>query len=78
MGAAILITLGFLLLLENYGIVDFDVSAPGILIVIGLLLFGRHNASAEGHIQPFAQQPYVQPGPAPSNSGQQNNSQVTS
>ena len=77
MGAGILITLGFLFLLDNSGIVAFDVTAPGILIVIGLLLFARHNASTEGHIQPFAQQ-FVQPGSTPPNSGQQNNSQVTS
>lgn len=78
MGAGILITLGFLFLLDNYGLVDFDVSSPAILIVIGLLLFARHNASTEGHLQPFAQQPSAQPGSAPANSGQQNNSQVTS
>jgi hypothetical protein len=73
MPAGILITVGFLLLMENYGIVYFDVSAPGILIVIGLFLFARHNASMEGHIQPFGS-----PGSPAPGSGQQNNSQVTS
>jgi len=73
MGAGILITLGFLFLLENYGIVDFDVTAPGILIVIGLLLLARHNASKEGHVQAFGV-----PGATPPTSGQQDNSQVTS
>jgi hypothetical protein len=73
MGAGILITVGFLLLLENYGIVYFDASGPAILIVIGLFLFASHNASMEGHIQP-----YGLPGSAPPNSSHQNNSQVTS
>lgn len=69
MAPGILITFGFLVLLENYGVVNFEVTAPGILIVIGLLLLARHSASTEGHIQP---------GSAPSRSAQQNNSQVTS
>jgi hypothetical protein len=75
MGAGILITVGFLFLLENYRVVDFDKSFPVILIVIGLFLFAKHNVSMEGHIQPFGI-----PGPstqAPTKP-QQNNSQVTS
>jgi hypothetical protein len=74
MGAGILITLGFLLLLENYRIIYFDASGPALLIVIGLFLFASHNASTEGHIQPFGisgsstQPPTKSP----------NNSQVTS
>jgi len=73
MGAGILITLGVLFLMDNYRVFDFDKSSPLILIVIGLLLFARHNASTEGHIQPFGLS-----GSASSNSGKQNNSQVTS
>ena len=73
MGAGILITVGFLFLLENYGIVDFNITAPGIVIVIGLLLLARRNASTEGHIQAFGV-----PSVTPPTSGQQNNSQVTS
>ncbi|HEV2961372.1 MAG TPA: DUF5668 domain-containing protein [Candidatus Angelobacter sp.] len=69
-GAGILITLGFLFLLDNYGVFDFDKSSPLILIVIGLLLFARRNASTEGHIQAFGL-----PSTAPT-SGQRNNSQV--
>jgi hypothetical protein len=74
MGAGILISVGFLLLLGNYGILSFDAS-PAILIVIGLFLFISHNASMEGH----AQRSEI-PGPstqAPTKP-QQNNSQVTS
>ena len=73
MGAGILITVGFLFLLENYGVVGFDKSCPVILIVIGLFLFGNHNASMEGHVQPFGL-----PGSAPPTSSQQTNSKVTS
>lgn len=73
MGAGILITLGLLFLLENFGVVDFDKSFPVILIVIGLFLFARHNASMEGHVQSFGL-----PGAAPSKSSQQNDSQVAS
>ena len=73
MGAGILITLGVLFLLENYGVVDFGKSFPVILIVVGLFLFGNHNASMEGHVQPFGL-----PGSAPPDSRQQNNSQVKS
>ena len=69
MGAGILITLGFLFLLENYGIVTFDKSFPVILIVVGLFLFAKHNASVEGHIQPFGI-----PGSAPPASGEQKTS----
>ena len=72
MAAGILITVGFLFLLENYGIVHFDVSAPGIMIVIGLFLLARHNASMEGHMQPFGS-----PGSSAPNSSQKSNSQVT-
>jgi hypothetical protein len=73
MGAGLLITLGFLFLLQNYRIVNFDKSFPVILIIIGLFLFAKHNASVEGHVQPFGL-----PGSTPPDSGKQNNSQVTS
>jgi hypothetical protein len=69
MGAGILITVGFLFLLENYGIVNFDKSFPVILIVIGLFLFAKNNASVEGHIQPFGI-----PGSAPPASGEHKSS----
>jgi Domain of unknown function (DUF5668) len=64
---------GVLFLLENFGVVDFEKSFPVILIVIGLFLFAGHNASMEGHVQPFGL-----PGSAPPKSSQQNDSQVTS
>jgi hypothetical protein len=75
MGAGILISVGFLILLENYGIIRFDASGPAILIVIGLFLFASHNASMEGHIQPFGIPGSSTQAPT---KPQQNNSQVTS
>lgn len=53
MGAAILITLGMLFLFDNYGIFYFDNTWPVLLIVLGVLTFAGHNASMEGHIQPY-------------------------
>ena len=53
MGAAILITLGILFLLETYSVADFGQTFPVLLIVIGLLLFANRNASMEGHVQPY-------------------------
>lgn len=52
MGGAILITLGVLFLLDNYGIFYFDNSWPVLLIVIGLLSYAARSGSMEGHIQP--------------------------
>jgi Domain of unknown function (DUF5668) len=65
MGGAILVTLGVLFLLNENNIVSFDKTFPVLLIVIGLLLFAGHNASTEGHIQPYwlgGQPPHVAPG----------------
>jgi Domain of unknown function (DUF5668) len=50
-GGAILVTLGILFLLDNYGFLYFDDSWPVLLIVIGLLSFAARSASTEGHIQ---------------------------
>ena len=65
MGAAILITLGVLFLLnENTG-VHFHQSFPVLLIVIGLVLWLSHTASIEGHVQPPLPPGYVPPPPPP-------------
>jgi len=53
MGPAILITLGFLFLLEEYFRIRFDDTWPLLLIVMGLLSFAARSASTEGHVQPF-------------------------
>jgi len=54
MGGAILVTLGVLFLLDNYDVFSFDKSAPVLLIVIGLLLFGARSGSTEGHVQSYS------------------------
>jgi len=53
MGAAVLITLGVLFLLDQVSRVywlHFDDTWPALLIVIGLVMFLQHNASAAGHV----------------------------
>jgi hypothetical protein len=52
MGAAVLITLGVLFLLQEFYIVRFDQSFPALLIVIGLVLYLSRSAPTDGHIQP--------------------------
>lgn len=52
MGAAILITLGVLFLLENYGVVPFERSFPVLLLVIGSVLLISRTGSIEGHVDP--------------------------
>jgi len=72
MGPAVLITLGVLFLLSqvtyNYWL-NFDRTWPALLIVIGLVLFLRHSASANGHVpREYLPAPPVAPGyrpPAP-------------
>ena len=61
MGAAILITLGVLFLLENYNVVPFDRSFPILLLVIGAVLLISRTGSTEGHIDP----PVYMAAPAP-------------
>jgi hypothetical protein len=51
MGAAVLITLGVLFLLENYHVVDFDQSFPVLLLVIGAMMLVSRTGSTEGHIE---------------------------
>ena len=53
MGAAILITLGVLFLLQENHIVYFEQSWPAILIVIGIFQFLIRTAPIEGHMQPY-------------------------
>jgi hypothetical protein len=60
MGAAILITLGVLFLLENYGVVPFERSFPVLLLVIGAILLISRTGSMEGHVNPPV---YVPPAP---------------
>ena len=53
MGPAVLITIGVLFLLAQATDIhwmEFDRTWPALLIVIGLIMFLQHNASATGHI----------------------------
>lgn len=75
MGAAILITLGVLFLLDRYGVVRFHDTFPVLFLVIGGVLMIARIGSTEGHVQPGwiaptpAQQPWtsgvVPPQPQP-------------
>ncbi len=68
MGAAVLITLGVLFLLQSYEIIPFDRSLPALLLVIGGVLLVSRTGSTDGHIQPGwiagpVAQPPAQPWP---------------
>lgn len=52
MGAAVLITLGVMLLISELTYLRFEEIFPALLIVIGVMLFLGRSASTEGHIQP--------------------------
>jgi Domain of unknown function (DUF5668) len=65
MGAAVLITLGVLFLLNEMTNVRFHESFPVLLIVIGMVLYLGHSASIEGHVQPPTP-PGMVPPPPPS------------
>ena len=52
MGAAVLITLGVLFLLDSYGIIRFHDTFPVLLLVIGGVLLIARTGSTEDHIQP--------------------------
>ncbi len=59
MGPSILITIGVLFLLQEFGSwrVGFDHTWPLILIVVGGVILAMRNASMTNHIDPA--QPYV-------------------
>lgn len=63
MGAAVLVTLGVLFLLENLSYrFNFDRTWPFLLIVIGIVAFVRNSGSMEGHIESA---PALQPAAGP-------------
>ena len=72
MGAAILVTLGVLILLDQLGTFRFGEGLPVLLIVIGLVLYLGRSASTEGHIEPNPPQPPgITPPPPPPVADQQ-------
>lgn len=64
MGAAILITLGVLFLLDNYDVIRFDQGLPVLLLVIGGVLLISRTGSTERHVQPGWIQGPTAPPPA--------------
>jgi hypothetical protein len=54
MAPAILVTVGVLFLVQEFGPwqVSFDHTWPLIMIVIGAVILARRNGSANGHIDP--------------------------
>jgi hypothetical protein len=52
MGAAVLVTLGVLFLLENYFHISFHRTFPVLLLVIGCVLLVSRTGSIEGHVNP--------------------------
>ena len=67
-GPAIIITIGLLLLLSTLRVVDFSLTSPFILIVIGGLLLAKSRASIEGHVSGSACIAPVTVAPPPANS----------
>ena len=62
MGAAVLITLGVLFLLQSYNVIPFGRSLPVLFLVIGCVLLVARTGSTEGHVQPrWIQGPTVPP-----------------
>jgi hypothetical protein len=64
MGAAVLITLGVLFLLDRYGVVRFHDTFPVLFLVIGGVLMIARTGSTEGHVQPGWIQAPTAPPPA--------------
>ena len=66
MGAAVLITLGVLFLMDSYNVIRFDQGLPALLLVIGCVLLISRTGSTEGHVQPgWTQPPIAQPSAQP-------------
>lgn len=66
MGAAILITLGVLFMLQEYMYIRFERTWPVILLVIGVMSLISRTASTEGHVQPYWIRGAAAPPPTPS------------
>jgi hypothetical protein len=66
MAPAILVTMGVLFLIQEFGSwqLSFDRTWPLIMIVIGGVILARRNASMDGHIDP-AQEYVVMQHPVP-------------
>jgi hypothetical protein len=64
MGPAVLITLGVLFMLSEFGVVRFHNTWPILLIVIGLVKVLGGNLDTSGHLDATAPLPPAPPAPA--------------
>jgi hypothetical protein len=77
MGAAIIITVGILFLIQNFSSFDFGQTWPVLLIVIGVFVYLTRTASLEGHVpRYYAVGPVVPPPPGQNPPPPQSDSQV--
>jgi len=53
MAPAMLVTIGVLMLLDQYSHIGFGYTWPVILIVIGLVRVFQSNAPMDGHVDPY-------------------------
>src|SRR5260370_9962036 len=70
-GAAILVTLGVLFLMENFNGPRFNETWPILLIVTGLFVYLGRSGSIEGHVDPPAAPAAIPPPPPPASGNQQ-------
>jgi len=73
MGPAVLVTLGALMLLSEFGTIRFHYTWPVLLIVIGLVKVYQTTTSTEGHRMYGQGYPPQVPPPADPGSGQVHN-----
>ena len=76
LGAAVLITIGVLFMIQNFTPISFDDTWPVILIVIGVFLYLGRTAPTDGHIAPYYLAGPVVPPPAQAVPPQPHDSQV--
>jgi hypothetical protein len=73
MGPAVLITVGVLMLLSEFGSIRFHYTWPILLIVIGLVKVWQTTTSSEGHLQGYGGMTPPNPPPTDPGSGQVRN-----
>lgn len=65
MGAALVITVGVLFLLDTNGVIAFHQSWPVLLLVVGAFIFMSRTASTENHVEPWSSPAPVNAQPNP-------------
>jgi len=66
MGPALLITLGVLLLLNSFGVLEFGQTWPVLFLVIGAILIVSRTGPTEGHMERgWMPSPMAPPPPTP-------------